>query len=196
MRIILFSVNRKERTMGARALARVLLIGVLVVSSRVSYAGWELLDGELSPARNSLTGEAANGHVYAIGGHAGGATPAVSKYDPGTDSWSLVASMPTARHSLSSAVLGNYIYAVGGHVSNSRSEVERYDFTTGTWESRASLNTARSGAGVAAYDGRIYVFGGNRYGTYQSSIERYDPDTNAWSYVGNMPSAAEPWGGL
>ena len=159
---------------------------------------WVLLGGELNIPRNALTAEAVNDYLYAIGGIAppynvSDAQNAVSKYDPATDTWSLVASMPTARHSLSSAVIGNYIYAVGGHVSNSRSECERYNVLTDTWESLAPKPTAVSGPGIAAFNGKIYAFGGNRYGSMQSVIEVYDPGTNAWSSVGNMPTAGEPW---
>jgi N-acetylneuraminic acid mutarotase len=160
---------------------------------------WVLLDGRLNIPRHALTGEAVNGYLYVIGGIAppynvSDAQNAVSKYDPATDTWTLVASMPTARHSLSSAVIGNHIYAVGGHVSNSRSECERYNVLTNTWESMASKPTAVSGPGVAAFGGKIYAFGGNSYGSFQSVIEVYDPGTNSWSSAGDMPPPAyDPW---
>ena len=160
-------------------------------------APWQLLSGELNVPRHALTGEAANGYLYAIGGVVRPSSPsdaqnAVSKYNPVSDSWSLVASMPTARHSLGSAVIGDYIYAVGGHVANSRSENQRYNVLTNTWESRTSKPTAVSGPGVAAFGGKVYTFGGNSYGSYQSVIEVYDPVANTWASPGNMPAAMEP----
>jgi hypothetical protein len=53
--------------------------------------------------------------------------------------------------------------------------------------------TAVSGPGIAAFDGKIFTFGGNRYGSWQSVVEMYDPQTNTWQHVGNMPAAGEPW---
>ncbi len=114
----------------------------LGTSSSFGAYEWVLLDGELNIPRHALTGEALNGYVYAIGGVVMPSSPSdaqntVSRYDPATESWSLVTSVPTARHSLSSAVIDGWIYAVGGHVANSRSENQRYNGTS--WESRTSV---------------------------------------------------------
>lgn len=168
----------------------------LGTSSSFGAYEWVLLDGELKIPRHALTGEALNGYVYAIGGLVMPGSPsdaqnAVSKYDPATDNWTLVASIPTARHSLSSAVIDGWIYAVCGHVSNSRSENQRYN-GTGPWETKASVY-ARSGPGVAAYGGELYVFGGNHYSTILSRFDIYNPTTDTWRVGGNMPSATEPW---
>lgn len=57
----------------------------------------------------------------------------------------------------------------------------------------ASKPTAVSGPGVAAFGDKIYTFGGNHYGSMQSVIEVYDPATNSWASVGNMPVAGESW---
>ena len=120
-------------------------------------------------------------------------TNRVQEYNPTTDTWEQVASMPTRRHSLDCAVVDGYIYAIGGHVANSRRENERYDPSTNTWESMAPKPTAVSGLGIAAFGGKIYTFGGNRYGSNQSVIEVYDPSTNTWQSVGNMPAVGQPW---
>ena len=177
-------------------IALALFIGT---SSSFGAYEWVLLDGELNIPRHALTGEALNGYVYAIGGIVSGGTApsdsqnAVSRYDPATDSWTLVDSMPTARHSLSSAVIDGWIYAVGGHVVNSRSENQRYNGTS--WESRASVY-ARSSPGVAAYNGELYVFGGNHYATMLSRFDIYNPTTDTWRYGGEIPVTGTPDGAL
>ncbi len=182
--------------MNKRILCVILVLVIslgIATSSGASYS-WELRSGELVVPRQGFTAEALNGYIYVIGG-ANSANPFgtsyVSKYDPVSDSSSLVASMPTARHSSGSAVIGNYIYTIAGHVTNSRSENERY--ISDAWESMAAKPTAVSGPGVAAFGGKVYTFGGNSYGSYQSVIEVYDPDTNTWDSPGNMPAAMEPW---
>jgi N-acetylneuraminic acid mutarotase len=64
-----------------------------------------------------------NGKLYAVGGfyprtstlpQSEYPTNIVEEYDPSTDSWTSVATMPTARHGLSTAVLDGVLYAVAG----------------------------------------------------------------------------------
>jgi N-acetylneuraminic acid mutarotase len=56
-----------------------------------------------------------NGKIYVIGGWDGYSTlNSVEEYDPTTNSWRKIASMPTARYGLATAVVGNKIYAIGG----------------------------------------------------------------------------------
>jgi len=183
-------------------------LALLLAGSRLQADPWEweLLpspEHDLNVARHSLTAEAVDGNLFAIGGSVypngpGDAQNVVSMYDPLVDPphWSTdpPAPMPTARRSLDSAVIGYDIYAVGGAVGNSTDETERYHVPTDTWHSCADLNTARSGLGVAAYGGMLYAFGGNSSGSYQSSIERYDPGADEWIILPcEMPEAWEPW---
>ena len=53
--------------------------------------------------------------------------------------------------------------------------------------------TPVSWPGIATFGGKIYTFGGNRYGSKQSVIEVYDPNTNTWQSAGNMPEPGEPF---
>jgi N-acetylneuraminic acid mutarotase/TorA maturation chaperone TorD len=56
-----------------------------------------------------------NGKIYVIGGWDGYSTlNSTEEYDPTTNSWRKIASMPTARYALATAVVGNKIYAMGG----------------------------------------------------------------------------------
>jgi N-acetylneuraminic acid mutarotase len=52
------------------------------------------------------------------------------------------------------------------------------------------MSTARFGSAAAVVDGKLYVMGG--HGTdYESlsSVERYDPEENAWEAVAPMSAA-------
>lgn len=70
-------------------------------------------------ARNGLGVAVVNNRIYAIGG-ATDFNPwtnnlnVVEEYDPSTDTWRTVESMPTSRSLLSTAAIGNKIYALGG----------------------------------------------------------------------------------
>ena len=48
---------------------------------------------------------------------------------------------------------------------------------------------ARAAVGVAVLDGKLYAVGGCNNGDCLSSVERYDPVTNAWEAVAPMTSA-------
>jgi len=152
-------------------------------------------DSSMFAPSHGFGAAAVGGYAYAFGGQAPGpyGNSVAQRYDPASDTWVEVASMPTARHSLDAVELDGYIYAIGGHVGNSRRENERYDPVTDSWQSMATKPTAGSGLGVTAFGGKVYTFGGNRYGSMQSGIEVYDPGANAWQSAGNMPEAGEPW---
>jgi hypothetical protein len=48
----------------------------------------------------------------------------VEAYDPASDSWSIMPSMPVSRHGLAAGVIGNRLILVGGDVQSSGSGVE------------------------------------------------------------------------
>jgi len=175
----------------------VILFTVFAVPARAdcSLGPWELQGSSMFATTHGFGAAAVGSYVYAFGGQAPGpyGNSVAQRYDPASDTWVEVASMPTARHSLKAVELDGYIYAIGGHVFNSRRENERYDPTTNSWQSLAAKPTAVSGLGVTAFGGKIYTFGGNRYGSWQSVIEVYDPGANTWRSAGNMPEAGEPW---
>jgi N-acetylneuraminic acid mutarotase len=146
-----------------------------------------------------------DGRIYAIGGCAydHGACRSlktVEAYDPATNTWSTVASLPTPRDSLA-AVTGpdGRIYATGGcrdcGVTNQppTNTVEVYDPAMNTWSRVASLSTARFGLTAATgSDGRIYAIGG--YDDFEgvfNTVEVATPPLPSypWSTVAPMPTA-------
>jgi len=98
-----------------------------------------------------------NGFLYAVGGHD---APAVSnpqqsrfscmeRYDPSTDTWTMVANLSIGRDAIGVCVLGEQLFAVGGYDgSGYLSLVESYDSRENSWREVASLNTGRGGACV------------------------------------------------
>ncbi|XP_055696149.1 kelch-like protein 5 [Lutzomyia longipalpis] len=101
---------------------------------------------------------AANFYIYALGGHENSAnnpsasrTETVERYDPGTDTWTLLASLNVGRDSIGVALLGERILAVGGYDGNQYLKtVEQYDPETNEWSQLAPLNFSRAGACVVA----------------------------------------------
>ena len=60
------------------------------------------------------------------------------------------------------------------------------------------MGTARNGMGVAVLDGKLYAVGGSGVDATGviclSSVERYDPATNAWEEVAAMETARKQMG--
>lgn len=186
---------------GWRLLSLVAIVAGLMAPSFVHAASpntWTSLSS-IPIARAYLAGAAGpDGRIYAIGGRCGycseDARRAVDAYDPGTNTWTVRASLPTRRDSLAAATGSDgRIYAIGGCYSTPLSTVEAYTPSTNSWTAVAPMPTARCElAAVAAPDGRIYALGGFTTGGGDlATVEAYTPSTNSWETVAPMPTARE-----
>jgi N-acetylneuraminic acid mutarotase len=84
------------------------------------------------------------------------------RFDPATNAWTTLPSMPTARGGAAAIVMNGQIWVVGGMNSAGASlkTTEKYDIATGTWSAGPSLGTARDNPGAAVVNGTLYAFGG------------------------------------
>uniref|UniRef100_A0A3Q1GU29 Kelch-like ECH-associated protein 1a n=1 Tax=Acanthochromis polyacanthus TaxID=80966 RepID=A0A3Q1GU29_9TELE len=64
-----------------------------------------------------------------------------------------------------------------------------YNPMTNQWSQRASLNVPRNRVGVGVVDGCIYAVGGSQGSMHHSTVERWDPESNRWSFVCPMSMA-------
>ncbi len=62
-------------------------------------------------------------------------------------------------------------------------------FRSGEWTEIASTNEKRIGLAMVAIGGKLFVFGGSNGNTYLSSVECYDPETDQWTNLSQMPTA-------
>ncbi|GLV31087.1 uncharacterized protein CBL_12160 [Carabus blaptoides fortunei] len=100
----------------------------------------------------------ANGFLYALGGQDAPANnPAASRfdcverYDPGTDTWTIVASLSNKRDAVGVCSLGDRLMAIGGYDGGQYLRtVEQYDPNSNEWTSVAPLITGRAAACVVA----------------------------------------------
>jgi len=58
------------------------------------------------------------------------------------------------------------------------------------WQSRAEMPTVRSGMAATAYADQAYLMGGEGPTGITGANERYDPASNSWTALANMPAAA------
>ncbi|XHH09543.1 MAG: Kelch repeat-containing protein [Candidatus Bathyarchaeia archaeon] len=134
---------------------------------------------------------------------------ATYQYDPETDSWSTLASIPTPVEGYASAVLDGKIYIIGGAAMSQNYSnqvvnlVQVFNPKTNHWTTGKPLPTGVYAAGACATTGvnaaaKIYVVGGHTHyvswvtsailsphGTTLNQI--FDPATGEWSLGASLP---------
>jgi N-acetylneuraminic acid mutarotase len=130
-----------------------------------------------------------DGRIYVMGGYSSGSpnyTPNSTSfaYDPRTDSWSTIASLPTATRGSGTAIDSKgLIYVIGGTSGNSN---QIYNVTSNSWTTGTSMPIGVWEPGVTAgSDGRIYVAGGE-YGGATTALQIYNPQTRSWTSGASM----------
>jgi hypothetical protein len=122
-----------------------------------------------------------DGKIYRIG------WPTCEKYDPETNNWTTIASVPVDSGGTVVACQ-NKVYLIGGNPT------QVYDSVTNTWENRTSIPTKRISLQANVVNDKIYLIGGRMpAGLYQivtsSSNDVYDPATDSWSQMASLPVA-------
>ena len=171
---------------------------------------WPGLESKAGLARIVLDSALSAGHalprwgfgprlVYILGGSnvSEEGLSTVDVYDPLTDAWKQLASMPAGRHLHAGAALDGNIYIMGGQPNPdvvyddggdiSLSTADVYNPRTDCWHRLANMARARTNLAAAAADGRIYAIGGESdEGETVATVEAFDPLLGAWSEVASM----------
>lgn len=150
---------------------------------------------------------AVNGKIYVLGGLNGSnfwtGIGDCYEYDPGTDSWKTLPSMPTgtARGASAMGVHGSTIYVAGGltvlnpvtGAQSSTDIVSSYHTKTREWKTLPSLPEGRDHVGGVVVKGVFYVVGGRVNGArnvrntvYAMNVSRSD---RKWVEKAAMPTA-------
>ncbi|EDO29422.1 predicted protein [Nematostella vectensis] len=132
--------------------------------------------------------------LYAVGGHDGtNYLNSVESYCMVTKQWRFVAPMCNPRRYVAVGVLGGLLYAVGGYDGTTvLDSVEVYDPKSDQWKFVSSMKNKRRHVAVGVLNqldlclGYLYAVGGHDGVNYLKTVERYDPETNEWSYVASM----------
>jgi hypothetical protein len=125
----------------------------------------------------------AGGKIHSIGGQAsgGGVTGNHFRYDPATNSWTTLASLPTARTGVTAAYYNGKIHVFGGSQNVAgTAEVathDVYDVATGAWTTAAPMSVARGYMRAVALN------------------EAYDPATDTWTAKAPLPAPLYYFGG-
>jgi N-acetylneuraminic acid mutarotase len=154
------------------------------------YGNWMLKH------RAHLTSAALDGKIYIIAGYStvtDECLDVVTRFDAGDNSFAYVEPLPVAVCFMRAAALNGKIYLTGGMDNNDNllSTLYEYDPAEDTWTQKASMSVARFEHGTVAVNGKIYAFGGleswDPEEIYHTSGEIYDPATNTWSPMADMP---------
>ncbi|HEX9317573.1 MAG TPA: kelch repeat-containing protein [Nitrososphaeraceae archaeon] len=137
--------------------------------------------------------------LFVVGGYVtdkGQRTPTSKSYvyEPSTEKWHEIKSMPTPRGAATANFINNTLYVIGGQDS-SRKTVntnEAYDPKTDTWTEKQPMPTERHHIASAVVDGKLYVIGGRQTdkspGLNIGTNEAYDPLFDKWTTLESMPT--------
>jgi N-acetylneuraminic acid mutarotase len=164
---------------------------------------------DLPAPRHHLVLGTAAGRVYGFGGFVGESLRTGFQYRDDVyafdgDQWGRVGAMPRPLGETVALSLDDRIHLITGSLHGSGEENRGptgthlvYDPGADAWSEARPAPTARSSATGAVLDGRLYVAGGRRREqggiTNLGTLERYDPDADAWTEVRPLP---QPSGGL
>ena len=123
----------------------------------------------------------------------------VAKYDPTTETWTDLPSLPQPRSSLDAAVLGDRVYVFGGwQLAGSADDAVWHDTalsldlsdSNAPWQQVASPNFQRRAISVAAHNGKLYVIGGMQaVGGPTTRVDIYDPANDSWVQGPSIPGS-------
>jgi hypothetical protein len=142
-------------------------------------------------ARSSGVAVVHDGRIYVAGGRLPrGSDFAV--YDPRSDSWQVLAALPTQRNHFTGAAINGRIHFVGGRQGDGLSPLmttvnEIYDPQSGTWTTAAPMLRARSGMNGVMARGCFHVWGGEGPAGMFPDHDYYDPRSNQWIHLRDMP---------
>ena len=116
------------------------------------------------------------------------------------DKWSQIAPLPAALNHIQSVELNGSIYYIGGLVkfpSPAVGTVYIYDAVRNVFSMGASMPAGRErgAGGVAVHAGKIYYTGGLANGVAVSWFDEYDPATDTWTALPDMPTARDHFDG-
>jgi len=156
--------------------------------------------------RDQFTGGVINGKIYVFGGNGNPNQvdlKSTEMLDPATD-WTNRADNNhnggNGVEELTGAVVNGKLYVFGawggigpgGHYGDFNFN-EQYDPNTDSWTTLAPKPTVLTGGPATVYNGEVYLFGGgyNYDGKDEPNdynvVEAYNPATNSWRFVTNMP---------
>ena len=142
-------------------------------------------------ARSGGVAVALGGRIYVAGGRVPRGND-FAVYDPSTDEWEILPNLPSQRNHITGAEIDGRIHIVGGRLGNGLSPLksdahEVYDPSSRTWTTAAPMLRGRSGMNGVMAQGCFHVWGGEAPTGMTPDHDYYDPRTDTWSSLRDMP---------
>lgn len=142
-------------------------------------------------ARSSGVAVVLDGKIYVAGGRPPRGND-FAVYDPATDTWETLPNLPSQRNHITGEAINGRIHVVGGRLGHGLSPQmttvhEVYDPQTRTWSTAAPMLRARSGMNGVMARGCFHVWGGEGPAGMFADHDYYDPRTNQWIRLPDMP---------
>jgi len=142
-------------------------------------------------ARSSGVAVVHDGKIYV----AGGRPPRefdFAVYDPAMDTWEVLPNLPTRRNHFTGEAIDGRIHYVGGRQglglgTSMTTAHEVFDPQTLTWSTAAPMLRARSGMNGVMARGCFHVWGGEGPAGMFPDHDYYDPRTDQWTRLADMP---------
>lgn len=202
-------MKRNNSVLGlALSVTRLAIAGGLLLAFLLTFSTQALAQGgtwttkaSMPTARLFLQGAAANGLLYAVGGHNGTRnTPIVEAYNPASNLWSTVASLnapnyggDTGRYQGSAVGVNGKVYMMGGWTNSPplpSNTLSIYDPSTNAWSAGPAIPgsgfTACSEAAVIG--SKIYLLNAcNGFSGFVQQLSIFDTVANSWTTGPNAP---------
>ena len=142
-------------------------------------------------ARSAGVAIVLDGKIYVAGGRPPrGSDFAV--YDPATDDWEVLPDLPSQRNHITGAAINGRVHVVGGRLGSGLSPQkttahEVFDPGTKTWTTAADMLRGRSGMNGVMALGCFHVWGGEDVTGMMPDHDYYDPRTDEWIRLQDMP---------
>ena len=142
-------------------------------------------------ARSGGVAVASGGKIYVAGGRVPRGND-FAVYDPATNQWEVLPDLPSQRNHIAGAAINGRIHIVGGRLGNGLSPLksdahEVFDPQTKTWTFAASMLRGRSGMNSVVARGCFHVWGGEAPTGMTPDHDYYDPRTDRWWSLRDMP---------
>jgi N-acetylneuraminic acid mutarotase len=113
-------------------------------------------------------------------------------YDPRADSWEVLPLLPTQRNHLTGESINGRIHVVGGRQGDGLSPImttahEVFDPQSRSWTTAAPMLRARRGMNGVMARGCFHVWGGEGPAGMFPDHDYYDPRTDKWTHLRDMP---------